>query len=484
MAVTSDTGDFYEPVSVDLAIVGATVVTMNRAREILKDATVIINAGRIVTIDNTSQAQDSHYRPKRTLNANGCVVTPGLIDAHNHPIHYLSKGLADDLNHGARSHHHIWPFESQITEAEGYISALGSFLEMISNGTTCFSDPGSYCVDSVARAALDIGIRGIVAQETWDIPSQDGSSTVHAALNHSVDSAEQKVLKWNGAGAGRLRAWFSLVRPSDVSNGICVDVKQRADRYGVGIHGHMVVPSTSHLGNQSSGPSVNNIIGSGSAIRRYSDLGLLGPNLQLVHLGGIPRGERVLLKHHDVKVVHCPSASMLGGFGAVAHGTFPEMIDEGITVGLGTDAGAVSRFLDLVRVSYLSACAHKDARVDAEVMGAEAAFEMATTAGATAALWDDEIGSIEVGKKADIVVFSTDAPEWHPNPLHNPVANLVYSASGKSARDVIIDGRLVMENRQFNELDVNDYYRRACKTASGIYDRLGVSVGPKSWPIR
>jgi cytosine/adenosine deaminase-related metal-dependent hydrolase len=175
---------------------------------------------------------------------------------------------------------------------------------------------------------------------------------------------------------------------------------------------------------------------------------------------------------------------MLGGFGAVAHGTFPEMIDEGITVGLGTDAGAVSRFLDLVRVSYLSACAHKDARVDAEVMGAEAAFEMATTAGATAALWDDEIGSIEVGKKADIVVFSTDAPEWHPNPLHNPVANLVYSASGKSARDVIIDGRLVMENRQFNELDVNDYYRRACKTASGIYDRLGVSVGPKSWPIR
>jgi cytosine/adenosine deaminase-related metal-dependent hydrolase len=178
-----------------------------------------------------------------------------------------------------------------------------------------------------------------------------------------------------------------------------------------------------------------------------------------------------------VKAVHCPSASMLGGFGVIAHGTFPEMCNAGLTVALGSDAGAISRFLDLVRVMYLAACAHKDARIDPTVLGAHAAFEMATVGGARALLWSDRVGSLEPGKAADIVVFETDGLDWHPNPLRNPVANLVYSASGTSASTVIVDGVPVMEDRVLTRVDAGELLGRLDRTASDVLERLGLAVG-------
>ena len=149
---------------------------------------------------------------------------------------------------------------------------------------------------------------------------------------------------------------------------------------------------------------------------------------------------------------------------------------------LGTDACAISQFIDMVRIMYLAACAHKDVKADPTVIGAHKAMEMATIDGARALLWDDEIGSIEPGKLADLVIADADGIEWQPNPMDLPVANLVYSADGSCVRTVIIDGQTVMEDRQFTTIDESDFARRAGGQARSVFGRLGLE--PRVvWPL-
>jgi 5-methylthioadenosine/S-adenosylhomocysteine deaminase len=457
------------PLTAELLVTGGALITMDAQRRVIEDGAVAVRGAVIEAVGSRAQLERD-YPGARQIGGSTAVVTPGLIDAHNHPIHYLSKGLADDLELSYRSYRHIWPFEAVLTDEEAYLSSLGTFAEMIRHGTTCFCDPGSYRPDAVARAAHDIGIRGVVTRESWDIPDPNAPVAHTETVDEALGRGEEFIARWNGTADGRLRAWFSLVRPTHVSDALCTRTKARADALGVGIHGHLVASQTSDA-------DTRRIVGGNSAVGRYHDLGLLDANLCLAHLGWISPDELELLVAGEVKAVHCPSASMLGGFGVIAHGTFPEMCDAGLTVALGTDAGAISRFLDLVRVMYLAACAHKDARIDPTVLGAHAAFEMATVGGARALLWSDHIGSLEPGRAADIVVFETDGLDWHPNPLRNPVANLVYSASGSSASTVIIGGVPVMENRVLTQVDGDELLGRLDRTADEVLGRLGISLG-------
>lgn len=453
---------------VDLLITGGTVVTMDARRRVLPDGLVAVKDRTIVAVGDQADAYDVHAR--RVVDASGCLVTPGLVDVHNHPIHFLSKGLADDLEMSRRSHRAIWPFETSLTAEEAYVSAACTFLEMLSTGTTCFSDPGSNYPDAVARAACDVGIRGVVACEGWDVEVEADGKRYGRPREEVLAEADRVVDRWHGAAQGRLRASYSLVRPAHVTDELCKETAERATERDVNVQAHLHVwPDT---GGRASPPS---------DVARYDALGLLAPNLLLVHLGSVAAEEIRLLRSADVKVAHCPSASMLGGFGAVALGTFPEMIDAGLTIGLGTDAAAISRFLDLVRVTYLAACAHKDARADPETVGCYRAFEMATVDGARALRWEDEIGSLEVGKRADVAVFDASGPEWYPTGLADPVANLVYSASGASARTVVVDGEPVMVDRQFPHLDDGHLLRTADRMARDVHERIGAAPRPR-WP--
>lgn len=458
----------------DILIEHGLVVTMDPARRMISDGAVAIRGERVVEVGKTADVA-SRYDAGQRVDASDCLVTPGLIDGHNHPIHYISKGLADDMELSRRSYRHIWPFEAGIDADEAYVSSLGTFAEMIRHGTTCFCDPGSYQPDAVARAAVDIGIRGIVAREVWDVDDPNAPPGFVEPAASAVDRSEAVVERWNGAAGDRIRAWFSLVRPSHVSDDLCRLVKARADARGVGIHAHMLVSRTRDSNTQK-------VTGTGSSVVRYERLGVLGPNLHLVHLGWIVPDEIALLKAADVKGTHCPSASMLGGFGVVANGTFPEMFEAGVCIGLGTDAGAISRFIDMVRVMYVAATAHKDVRIDPEIVGPYKAFEMATIEGARAVLWEDAIGSLEPGKKADIAIFETSGIEWHPAPLRNPIANIVYSATGSSARTVLVDGRIVMEDKRLLTVDTDQLLADARRASEAVLGRLGISIEPR-WAV-
>jgi 5-methylthioadenosine/S-adenosylhomocysteine deaminase len=458
-------------IEADLAVRAGCLISMDRERRIVRDAVLAVKDGSIVALGKADALQ---VRAARTIDASRGLVMPGLIDGHNHPIHFLSKGLFDDMPLARRWRERVWPYEASLTREEVKLSALGTFAEMIRHGTTCFNDPGTFHPDAVAEAAAEVGIRGVVAHLAWDVRDETAPQ-YNDTMASALEKGEAVIRRWNGAGNGRLRAAFSLVRSAHVSDELVRAVAQRAAELDVPIHGHLCTTRDEvERSRQTIGMT---------PLERYRRLGVLGANLILVHMGWAPVGEIPLLKEHDVTVCHCPSASMLGGFGCIAYGHFPEMVAAGVRVILGTDACAISRFLDMVRVMYLAACAHKDARIDPTVIGAHKALEMATVDAAAALGWSRDIGSLETGKRADFVIMNTEGIAWRPNPLENPVANLVYSASGASVDTVVIDGRIVFENGRLTALDEETLLAEADAASRRLLARLDMPLAP-AWPIR
>lgn len=469
MANLSEAGH-DEPAPADLIVRGGTVITMDAARTIYNDGAIAVSGDRIVAAGKASDIE-SRFRAKTAIDAKNGLILPGLIDAHNHPGQYLSKGIGDDVGILQWLYERVYPFEAHCTEDDVYTGALANFVEMVSNGSTCFCDPGGYHEEAMARAANDIGMRGIISRSTRDLhnssyplPEQLRETTAQA-----IEQGARLVERYKGD--GRLRAWFSLRVPYNVSDDLCVGIRDLAERYNVGIHSHVCAQQ---------GENEMSIARWGvRVLERLRRLDMLRPNLYLVHMGWVTDEEIAWLARHDVKVAHCPSASMHGAYGNISRGTFPKMHAAGVNISLGTDSVTAGRTLDMFRVMYLAACAHKDATLDPHAFGAYAALEMATIRGARAVLWDNAIGSLEPGKKADLIVVDTSAPCWHP--LGDPVRTLVYSGGGDSVRTVIVDGRVIMRDRVFAGIDVPSLMSEVDRRSKAILDRGGIRV-TSPWP--
>lgn len=459
-----------EPGTADLIVRSGTLVTLNAERTIYNDGAVAISGDRIVAVGKASDIA-SRFQAKDTIDAEGGLILPGLIDAHNHPGQYLSKGIGDDVGILQWLYERVYPYEAHCSAEDVYVGALANFVEMVSNGTTCFCDPGGYHEGAMARAANDVGIRGIISRSTRDLHNSNYPlpeqlrETTEQALERGARLVEQY------KGDGRLRAWFSLRVPYNVSDELCVGIRDLAERYKVGVHSHVCAQNgENEMSIERWGVRV---------LERLRRLDMLRPNLYLVHMGWVTDEEIGWLAKHDVKVAHCPSASMHGAYGNISRGTFPKMHAAGVNISLGTDSVTAGRTLDMFRVMYLAACAHKDATLDPDAFGAYAALEMATIRGARAILWDDAIGSVEVGKKADLIVVDTSAPCWHP--LGDPVRTMVYSGGGDSVRTVIVDGRVVMRDRVFPGIDFASLRGEVERRSKAILDRAGIRIS-SPWP--
>jgi 5-methylthioadenosine/S-adenosylhomocysteine deaminase len=216
-------------------------------------------------------------------------------------------------------------------------------------------------------------------------------------------------------------------------------------------------------------------------IERMDALDALGPNMVFIHMGWTNPREVKLVVDYDLKVSCTPTAGMKLAMGSMNFGHFPEMLEFGATVALSSDSAMSSNFLDIVRGMYLASGGIKAARLDATIMGPETMLEMATLNGAKAALWEDEIGSLAPGKKADIAVFDTRKPEWRP--ILNPIANLVYSSRG-GADTVIIDGKVVMEEGSVLTIDEEKTLDEAQARGEKLAEKSGLwDLAKPKWPI-
>ncbi|MCI0866552.1 MAG: amidohydrolase family protein, partial [Chloroflexi bacterium] len=210
------------------------------------------------------------------------------------------------------------------------------------------------------------------------------------------------------------------------------------------------------------------------------DIGVLGPTTLLAHCLGLDQGEVECMARTNTKAVMCPTAAIKGGAGMTRTGLLPEMLEMGVTVGLGTDAGNNSNLVETMRSMYLVAVLYKDGREDVGMIPAETALEMATIQGATALGLGEEIGSIEAGKKADLVMFDTKRPEWRT--IFNPVNNLVYNADGRSVHTVVLDGRVVVEDHEPLFVDQWELIQKVQELGENLLARTGISF-PSRWPI-
>jgi len=451
---------------------GGLTVTMDGTRRVIRDAGVVIDGQRIAAVGKADDLS-SKYPDAHVIDVSGKLLIPGLIDAHNHPAHFLTKGFLDDMEASRRWKTRLYPFELSVSDDETYWGALATFAEMIKSGTTTVADPGNLHPDAVARAARDIGVRVLLAPAVSDI---DDPVRPWGRRDPNVLVAENERLfrSWNGQANGRIRVCMGLWSTTSVSDDLVRLVVKTAERLDTGIHGHLAAkPLDNEVALAQHGCR---------AVAWYHKLGALNERFLAAHMGAVDAVDVDLALRSGVRIVHCASASMFGAFGCISHGRFPELIDGGATVGLGTDAASISRFLDMAREMYLAACAHKDARMNAELIGAHKAMEMATIDGARALWWDSEIGSIEVGKKADLTVVCMDGLEWQPYPAANPVANFVYSSGGHRVETVFVDGRCLLRDGVLQTVEehyLRDQVFRAAESATGRAGFVRNSV----WPV-
>lgn len=457
------------------------VLSLNKERRILRNASIVIEGDKIIDIGkNLHEKYPKRYFDK-VINGDKKLAMPGFVNAHVHLSEHISRGLIpDNLSFGNWLSDWYRPFQAALTIEDQYISALLGCIDMIKTGTTCFIEQG--CVGSVAphaRAVEETGIRGILGRLVMDNPPSGVklepevlNKLYYSSADDAIKDIEKDIAEWNGKANGRIRAWTIINGKQTCTDELYIKTMKLAKRMKVGIHCHMASTiKEARLFEKEKGEW---------PITHLDKIGFLGPNVLLVHAVAVKDEEVEILRRNDTKICHCPGSALKLAKGTTVLGKFPEMLDAGITVALGCDGTNASGSFDMVRQMYLAAGLYKDCKMNPNLIPAETAIEMATINGARALLWDDELGSLEVGKKADIILLDTSRPEWRP--LTNVAINLVYSASGDSVDTVIIDGKVVMEKKIIKTVDEFKILEEAQKVSEDIIKRWKPKRHQK-WPI-
>jgi len=445
-----------------------TVITVDRDRRILTDGAVLVDGRDVVQVGPARDVRPPRP-PDRVIDARRMVVLPGFVDTHVHLSEHVNRGLLlDDIPVDRYLPDWLIPLYAAITPEEEASSALLACLEMIRTGTTTFCEAGTlFDVGAVADAVERIGMRAILGRWTWDLAS--GPGRLRQTTADGLRANEAMLAEVHGRTDGRIGAWPLVLGFGTCSEPLMQGVKALADRHGVG-WGMM------HFASHPSRKSADHV-----PLARLDGLGLLAPNTKLSHMVYVDEADIALLADRGVKVSHCPTAGLKHTKGLAAHGRFVEMLDRGVCVSLGGDSGNGSNHLDMLRIMYLVATLSKDSRLDVGVMPPERVLEMATIRGAEALLLDRQIGSIEVGKRADLVLYDLDTPEWRP--LLNPLNNLVYAATGASVKTVLIDGRVVLDGGRLTTVDERAIYDQIEALAREQITRAGLRIESK-WPLR
>ncbi len=432
-----------------LLVTGGTVLTLDAAGTVIEDGAVAITGERIAAVGPAAELA-AHYPDARTIPAAGRIVMPGLINSHTHVPMTLFRGLADDLELMAWLEDVIFPAEAEHVDEEfvRWGTRLAC-LEMIRGGTTTFVDM-YYFEHAVAEEAARCGLRAIAGETLIDFPAPD-----HETFDEAVDYTRRFTEAWRG---------HPLVTPAIAPHAVytvSADHLKASHR----LARELDVPLLIHLAEaQSEVEQVRTTTGKRPV--DYADgLGILDQGTIAAHMIWPNESEIETLAARGVGVAHCPQSNMKIAAGVAP---VPALLAAGVAVGLGTDGAASNNDLDLWEEIDTAAKLHKVTARDPTVLDARQALELATITGARAIHMDDEIGSLEVGKRADLIVVDVSSP--HQQPVYDPYSVLTYATGAADVETVIVNGRILLDERRFTTLDPAPILEKAAEYRKRILE--------------
>lgn len=432
---------------VDFLLRGGTVVTMDAKGRVLEKGAVAVRGARIVDIGPEAEIM-TKYAADRTLHVPGRVVMPGLINTHTHAAMVLFRGLADDLPLMEWLRKYIFPAEAKYVDEEFVRwGARLACLEMIQGGTTTFVD-FYYYEDAVAEEATKAGMRAVLGQAAIDFPAPD-----HKTWEAALAGCEKFVRRWKG---------HPLVTPAIAPHAPYTVSPEHLKEAHAFARRHQV-PLVIHVAETEEEVKTIRAKFKTSPVRFLDSLGVLDERVLAAHAVWVNEDDIKRLARRGVGVAHCPHSNMKLAAGVAP---VPRMLRAGIAVGLGTDSAASNNVLNLWEEIDTAAKLHKLMAKDASVLTAREALEMATIRGARAIHRDRDIGSLEAGKLADLIVVRMDQP--HQTPLYNVFSQLVYATKFSDVETVLIHGKVVMDKRRVLTIDEPAVLAKAREYAAKI----------------
>lgn len=428
---------------------------------ILPNATILIKKNRIVRI--TTDPLPANITISETLDGTGKLAMPGFVDGHTHAAQTLLRGsVVDELPM-------VWarilvPFESSLTYEDTYAGAMLFCLQNIKAGITTFADAGGPHMDAVAEAAIETGIRAVITRSTMDqgafIPD-----SMKDTVQDAIAKTEALFDQYNDREDGRIKVWFGVRQAMTTSPELAEAISARSKALNTGVHAHLA----EHL------DEVSHCLRNFGlrAAEWFDRFGLLAPNFLGAHSVRLSADEIRLLSERNANAVHCPASNLQNhGFSKT-----PEMLARGINIGLGTDGGSGVR-LDLFEQMRLLKNAMQ-ARFGVEIIDpltlpTMTTLKMATQGGARAVMLENEIGTLEEGKKADIVLLNVN--QIHLSPTADLPKTVVLNGGPDDVSDVVIDGKILLENHAFRDFDVDEIRRKAGEAMLRVGKRANLKL--------
>jgi len=444
----------------NLIIKGGTVVTIGR-KGIIRDGAVVIEDDSIIDVGKSFELKGKYSRYEK-IDAKGKIVFPGLINTHQHAAMSLLRGYADDYPLKEWLEKWIWPLESHMTGRDIYIGALLTAVESIMSGTTTVNTMYHYMEDgNEAQAFADVGLRGVVG---------------HVCFSWRKDmdrkAIENLAGKWHGKFDGTIRVSVDPHAPYTVDpeymrelRSITTELNEKYSSSSQPIIWH------THLAETEDEPEkikeAFNVTLKGGVVEYMDSLGVLDGDVLAAHCVALTNRDVEVLKGRNVKVSHNPVSNLKLASGI---SPVPTLLDAGITVSLGTDGSCSNNVSDMFEVVKLTALLHKGVNRNPTLLPATQVLRMATIEGAKALSWDRHIGSIEIGKKADIAIVNPNKP--HLCPVYNEISHLVYAVKTADVETVLVNGRIIMENRKLTTVNTGEVMEKAREAKEKLLERL------------
>jgi len=445
----------------DFLVYGGSVVTMGRLG-VVRDGAVLVEGDRIVEVGRSEEVKRRNPRGYERIDAEGKIIIPGLVNTHHHLAMSLLRGYADDLPLKEWLEKWIWPVESLMTGEDIYLGAKLTAVESVLGGCTTVNTMYHYAPEfNEARAIAEVGVRGVVGHVCFSWRKDE-----------DIRLTRMLVEKWHGAENGRVRVSVDPHAPYTVDPGYMRELwsltSELNEKYGdkAPVIWHIHLAET--MDEAEKVRKAFNVDVEDGVVAYLDRLGVLGPMVIAAHCVHLTDKDIAVLASRDVKVSHNPVSNLKLGSGI---SPVPRLLESGVTVGLGTDSVCSNNSSDMFETMKLAALIHKGVSMNPAVMDAWRVLSMATIDGARALNWSDEIGSIEPGKKADLVII--DAMKPHMRPMYSEISHLVYAAKYGDVETVFVDGRPIVENREVKTVDVEELITQVSKARDRLMEKVG-----------